>query len=44
MKRFKTLKNYSVPLVISSNIENIPNHAKIINYLSYLNNSKMLIM
>lgn len=41
MKRFESLNEYSAPLVISSNIENMPKQAKIINYSSYLNNSKM---
>ena len=41
MKRFESLEDYSMPLVISSNIENIPKQAKLINYSSYLNNSKM---
>lgn len=41
MKRFESLTDYSMPLVVSSNIENIPEQAKIINYSSYLNNSKM---
>lgn len=41
MKRFESLEDYSMPLVVSSNIENIPQQAKVLNYSSYLNNSKM---
>ena len=41
MKRFETLEDYSLALVISSNIESIPKQAKVVNYSSYLNNSKM---
>ena len=41
MKRFESLADYSMPLIVSSNIENIPQQAKIINFSSYLNNSKM---
>ena len=41
MKRFTSLNNYHIPLVVSSNIENPPKNAKVINYSSYLNDSKM---
>ena len=41
MKRFSNLNVYSAPLIVSSNIENIPKHALVLNYSSYLNNSKM---
>lgn len=41
VKRFGSLKDYSKPLVITSNIENIPEHALVLNYSSYLNKSKM---
>lgn len=41
LKRFESLHDYSVPLIVSSNIKDIPQQAKVINYSSYLNNSKM---
>ncbi len=41
MKRFTSLNDYSRPLVVSSNIEDIPKQALILNYSSYLNDSKM---
>lgn len=41
IKRFSNLNVYSAPLIVSSNIENIPKHALVLNYSSYLNNSKM---
>lgn len=41
MKRFTSLNDYSRPLVVSSNIEDIPEQALILNYSSYLNDSKM---
>lgn len=41
MKRFTTLNNYMTPLVVSSNIEDIPPQARVLNYSSYLNDSKM---
>lgn len=41
VKRFESLENYTMPLIVSSNIEKISNQAKVINYSSYLNNSKM---
>ncbi len=41
MKRFESLDKYSTPLVISSNINVNVKNAKVINYSSYLNNSKM---
>ena len=41
MKRFTSLNDYSRPLVASSNIEDIPEQALILNYSSYLNDSKM---
>ncbi len=41
MKRFTSLNDYSGPIVVSSNIENIPPQALVLNYSSYLNDSKM---
>ena len=41
MKRFSSLDDYDKPLLVTSNIENIPEKANILNYSSYLNNSKM---
>lgn len=41
MKRFTSLNDYSRPLVVTSNIEDIPKQALILNYSSYLNDSKM---
>ncbi len=41
MKRFTSLSNYMAPLVVSSNIEDIPPQALVLNYSSYLNDSKM---
>lgn len=41
MKRFSSLDAYDKPLLVTSNIENIPPKANILNYSSYLNNSKM---
>lgn len=41
LKRFTSLNDYSGPLVVSSNIENIPPQAFVLNYSSYLNDSKM---
>ena len=41
MKRFSSLDNYDKPLLVTSNIENIPEKAHVLNYSSYLNNSKM---
>lgn len=41
IKRFLSLRDYSTPLFVTSNIENIPPQAKVFNYSSYLNSSKM---
>ena len=41
MKRFSSLDDYDKPLLVTSNIENIPEKANVLNYSSYLNNSKM---
>ena len=41
MKRFSSLDDYDKPMLVTSNIENIPPKANILNYSSYLNNSKM---
>lgn len=41
LKRFNQLINYSGDIMITSNIENISNKAKVLNYSSYLNNSKL---
>lgn len=41
MKRFSTLDDYEKPMLVTSNIENIPEKANVLNYSSYLNNSKM---
>ena len=41
IKRFSSLDNTNKPLLVTSNIENIPHKAKVLNYSSYLNNSKM---
>ena len=41
MKRFSSLENFDKPMLITSNIEDVPKKAKVINYSSYLNNSKM---
>lgn len=41
MKRFFSVENYDKPMLVTSNIENIPAKANILNYSSYLNNSKM---
>ncbi len=41
MKRFASLEDYTMPLIVSSNIEDIPKNAMVVNYSSYLNNSKM---
>ena len=41
MKRFSSLDNYDKPLLVTSNIDNIPEKASVLNYSSYLNNSKL---
>lgn len=41
MKRFSSLNDYDKPMLVTSNIENIPDKANVLNYSSYLNNSKM---
>lgn len=41
MKRFSSLENFDKPVFVTSNIEQIPEDAKVLNYSSYLNNSKM---
>lgn len=41
LKRFSSLDNYNKPMLVTSNIENIPTKAQVLNYSSYLNNSKM---
>ena len=41
MKRFSSLEDYNKQMLVTSNIENIPKKASILNYSSYLNNSKM---
>ena len=41
MKRFSTLDNFEKPLIVTSNIKDIPANAGVLNYSSYLNNSKM---
>lgn len=41
IKRFSSLKEIPVPLFITSNIENPPSDANILNYSTYINNSKM---
>ena len=41
VKRFLSLNNNEAPLILTSNIENRPKHAYVLNYSSYLNNSKM---
>lgn len=41
VKRFSALKNYEKPLILSSNIENRPENAFLLNYSSYLNKSNM---
>lgn len=41
MKRFYSLDDYNKPMLVTSNIENIPDRANVLNYSSYLNNSKM---
>ena len=41
MKRFSSLDDYDKPMLVTSNIENIPQKANVLNYSSYLNNSKM---
>lgn len=40
-KRFDNLININTKLLITSNIENYPKSAMLLNYSSYLNNSKM---
>ena len=41
MKRFESLDDSSIPLIISSNITGFSQNTKVINYSSYLNNSIM---
>lgn len=41
MKRFSSLVSCNKPILVTSNIEDIPNNAMVLNYSSYLNNSKM---
>ena len=41
LKRFSSLDDYNMPMLVTSNIENIPEKAQVLNYSSYLNNSKM---
>lgn len=41
LKRFSSLNDYTAPLVVTSNIDNIPDGARVLNYSSYLNDSKM---
>ena len=41
IKRFTSLEKINKPILITSNIENKPDGAFMINYSSYLNNSKM---
>lgn len=41
IKRFSSLEKYTGKLLVTSNIEDIPSKAEVINYSSYLNNSKM---
>lgn len=41
IKRFSTLEQLDSHLVVTSNIENYPQNAMVLNYSSYLNNSKM---
>jgi 4-hydroxy 2-oxovalerate aldolase len=41
LKRFASLDNYDKPMLVTSNIENVPQKASVLNYSSYLNNSKM---
>lgn len=41
LKRFSSLENTNTTLIVTSNIEKIPKNAFILNYSSYLNNSKM---
>ena len=41
LKRFSSLDNSQKQLLVTSNIENIPNNADVLNYSSYLNDSKM---
>ena len=41
MKRFSSLDDYDKLMFVTSNIEKIPEKANVLNYSSYLNNSKM---
>ena len=41
LKRFSSLDSVNKHLIVTSNIENIPSNAKILNYSSYINNSNM---
>jgi len=41
LKRFSSLNDYTAHLVVTSNINNIPDGARVLNYSSYLNDSKM---
>ena len=41
LKRFSSLDNYDKPMMITSNIQNIPSGSYVLNYSSYLNNSQM---
>ncbi len=41
IKRFSNLEKCTSQLIVSSNIENIPKNSLVLNYSSYLNNSKM---
>ena len=41
LKRFSSLDNSQKQLLVTSNIENIPHNADVLNYSFYLNNSKM---
>lgn len=41
IKRFSSLDDYDKPMLVTSNIENIPQKANVLNYSTYLNNSKM---
>ena len=41
MKRFSSLEDYNKPMLVTSNIQDIPRKAMVLNYSSYLNNSKL---
>ena len=41
IKRFSLINDHNKPILVTSNIANVPINAKILNYSSYLNHSKL---